>query len=379
MIRRPAFILIFLLAGFISVAQQSDLVRVYLKDACDELNVPDALVTLESYKKKPIIAKYNKKKQYYYFKEVPEDYNTIFASHKNFEIEGFKRIDSFPQRINLMLNCKGNIRLQTERQQKSWVNDGPYSKEIVKTDTIFSGIVVVHDNYKVKISVKNSYDLSFNEVKKKIDSLVAPYGLEYIDDLFPNLFYTHFPSMGNKYPERSYLIDDLDRNRPLSDLLMTENSIYWNISRSAYLQKGDPFSFWESYYYEILYRKKDKTPFDGDCDLLLNEISEHNTNLDLQLVTHYKFRIEENYPLKINCKNLAKYDKQLMNYQFLDKFGNDPTRLMFMDRYFDFEDTFLGKYELDMIIDGEVQYTPPPSETKSNFRYKLELAKPSKI
>lgn len=64
-----------------------------------------------------------------------------------------------------------------------------------------------------------------------------------------------------------------------------------------------------------------------------------------------------------------------MNYQFLKDYDNDPTRVLFMDEYFAHRPIFLGKYELDKIIDGEIVYYPAPYQNMSNFNYKLELSK----
>ncbi|RZJ52298.1 MAG: hypothetical protein EOO44_12255 [Flavobacterium sp.] len=369
---RQLLISLLLLNCFYSTAQNA-LTRIYLKDACQQKKITNAVVSLEAYQKDPIIAKFDKKHKYYYFKNIPDDYNTIFVNHKDFEVEGYPKIDSFPQRIDLMLHCKGNIREIDIREKTYRINENGISSDTVKIDTSFTGVIKVRDNYKVRISLKNSYKLSYNEVKRKIDSIVAPYGLEYIDDLVPNLLFVHVDTQLFDIKEnQSYRPDELDKNQPMIALLEDPQSIFSDSFMT--IASGDPRVL-ESFYYQLLYRKKDKSAFQSDYDLLLQNISEKNKNLKIDLMSYYKFLIDEKYPLKINCKNLSKYDNQIMNYQFFSKYGNDPTRVLLMDPYFMYEDTFLGKYELDMRINGEVRYTPPVSDKKSNFRYKLELLK----
>lgn len=354
--------------------ENSDFIKIYLKDACEKKNITNAVVTLESYQKKPIAAQYDKKQKCYYFEDTPEGYNTIFVNHPDFEIDGFQKIDSFPRRINLLLNCKGNIIDSDIREEKKWIKDERgISHDTIKIDTLATGIVRVRDNYKVKISIKNSYKLSYNEVKRKIDSIVIPYGLEYIDDLVPNMLFVHINTFTfDKKIEQSFLSEELKKNEPLINLLLDPDYIF---SRSYFDVVNQDPRLLSEFYYQLLYRKKDKSAFRGNYDLLLNEISEKNKNLQIGLMLYYKFRFDDDYPLKLNCKNLAKYDDRIMNYQFFSKYGNDPTHVLLMDKYFEYETTFLGKYELDMRIDGEVKYSPPPSDKKSNFRYVLELSK----
>lgn len=374
---KKIYLLIFILYFFgNSYAQEnSNFIRIYLKDACEKKNVTNAAVTLESYQKKQIVAEYNKKLKCYYFENAPEGYNTIFVNHPDFEIDGFQKTDSFPNRINLLLNCKGNIIDRDIREEKKWIkNERGISHDTIIIDTLTTGVVKVRDNYKVKISIKNSYKLSYNEVKRKIDSIVAPYGLEYINDLVPNMFFVHINTFTfDRKTEQSFLSEELKKNDPLINLLLDPDYLF---SKSYFdVVNQDPRLLGE-FYYQLFYRKKDKTAFRGDYDLLLNEIAEKNKKLQLNLMHYYKFRFDDDYPRKINCKNLAKYDDRIMNYQFFSKYGNDPTRVLLMDKYFEYETTYLGKFELDMRIDGEVRYTPPPSDKKSNFRYTPELSKP---
>ena len=357
-------------------SQEPNSIAIYLKDVCQQKNVNDAKVTLEGYKKKTIIAKYNRTKKYYYFENIPIEYNTIFITHNDFETEGFKMNDGFPKKINIQLNCKGNIRkTRTEELVSSEMRSG-VNYAVYKTDTIFTGDVVVRDNYKVKISIKKSYNLSYNEVKRKIDSIVIPYGLESIDNLVPDMFFVHFNGLIiNKNSEQSFTAKTLDKTKSISDLLLDEESILGSFNRYGDFVKDSPYSFWDDCYFQLLYRKKNKTAFRGDYDLLINEIELKNKDLILNLLYYDKFHINEDYPLKISCKNLSKYDNQIMNYQFLKDYDNDPTRVLFMDEYFAHRPIFLGKYELDKIIDGEIVYYPAPYQNRSNFNYKLELSK----
>ncbi|TDE42812.1 hypothetical protein E0I26_13180 [Flavobacterium rhamnosiphilum] len=369
----------FILSFFYSMlcfSQESDSIAIYLKDACQQKNVNNAKVTLEGYKKKPIIAKYNSTKKYYYFENIPIEYNTIFVTHSDFETEGIQENNGFPKRINLQLNCKGNIReTRTKELVSSELRSG-VSYAVYKTDTIFTGSVVVRDNYKVKISIKKSYNLSFNEVKRKIDSIVMPYGLEYIDNLVPDMFFAHFNGlMINSNSEKSFSTQSLDKTKSMSDLLLDQESILGSFNKYGDFVKDSPYSFWDYYYFQLLYRKKDKTAFRGDSDLLINEIEVNNKELILNLLYYDKFFIGGDYPLNISCKNLSKYDNQIMNYQFLKDYDNDSTRVLFMDEYFEHRPIFLAKHELDKIIDGEVVYVPAPHRDRSNFNYKLELSK----
>jgi hypothetical protein len=370
------YFILFFFYSLLCFSQESDSIAIYLKDACEQKNVNNAKVTLEGYKKKPIIAKYNSTKKYYYFDNIPIEYNTIFVTHSDFETEGIQKNDGFPERINLQLNCKGNIReTRTEELVSSEIRSG-VNYAVYKTDTIFTGDVVVRDNYKVKISIKKSSNLSYKEVKRKIDSIVKPYGLEYIDNLVPEMFFTHFNGlMLNSNSEQSFSAQLLDKTKSMSDLLLDQESILGSFNRNGDFVKDSPYSYWDDCYFQLLYRKKDKTAFRGDSDLLINEIEVKNKELILNLLYYDKFLIDENYPLTISCKNLSKYDDKIMNYQFFKDYGNDPTRVLLMDKYFEDRPIFLGKYELDKIIDGEIVYVPAPYRDRSNFNYKLELSK----
>lgn len=370
------YFIFFFFYSMLCLPQESNSIAIYLKDVCQQKNVRHAKVTLEGYRKQAIFAKYNRTKKYYYFESIPKEYNTIFVTHNNFETEGFKMNDGFPKKINLQLNCKGNIRKTTTKELVSSEMRSGVSYAVYKTDTIFTRDVVVRDNYKVKISIKKSYNLSYNEVKRKIDSIVVPYGLEYIDNLVPDVFFFHFNGlMINKNSEQSFTAKTLDKTKSISDLLLDEESILGSFNRYDDFVKDSPYSFWDDCYFQLLYRKKNKTAFKGEFDLLLNEIAKKNNSLNLDLLFYDKFFIDEDYPLKISCKNLSKYDNKIMNYQFFKDYGNDPTRVLLMDEYFTHRPIFLGKYELDKIIDGEIVYYPAPYQNRSNFNYKLELSK----
>ncbi len=365
-----------LVDGVVKNNIQNNFIIIHVKDACQQKNINNAKVTLEAYNKQPIIAKYSKEKKYYYFENPPNDYTTIFVSHNKFETEGYRKDKSFPQKINLQLNCKGNIReTRTEELVSSEVKSG-VNYAVYKIDTIFTGRVVVRDNYKVKISIKKSYNLSYNEIKRKIDSLVVPYGLEYIDNLVPEIFFAHFSSwIVNGNSEQSFPLKSLEKTKSMTNLLTDKESFLSSYNKYGDFVIDSPYSFWDDQYFQLLYRKKDKTTFRGDFDLLLKEISERNPSLKLSLLYYNKFLINHDYPLKISCKNLSKYDDEIMNYQFFEDYDNDPSRVLFMDKYFESTNTYLGKYELDKSIDGEVEYYPKPFQDRSNFNYVLELSK----
>lgn len=202
--------------------------------------------------------------------------------------------DGFPKKINIQLNCKGNIRkTRTEELVSSEMRSG-VNYAVYKTDKIFTGDVVVRDNYKVKISIKKSYNLSYNEVKRKIDSIVIPYGLESIDNLVPDMFFVHFNGLIiNKNSEQSFTAKTLDKTKSISDLLLDEESILGSFNRYGDFVKDSPYSFWDDCYFQLLYRKKNKTAFRGDYDLLINEIELKNKDLILNLLYYDKFHINE--------------------------------------------------------------------------------------
>ncbi|MGV3696450.1 hypothetical protein [Flavobacterium sp.] len=347
--------------------------RVYLKENCKFQNVIEAKVTLEAIGKKTFRAVYDKKGKFYYFDSIPKGYTTIFVEHDQYETDGYLIDEDSPKRIDFNLDCKGNIRqyeIKTNQyKDKGYPTDNYY---YYKNDTIFNNEYVFRDNYKLLISFPNSYSLPYKDIIKKLDSIVKPYGLEFIDDLVPEAIFAKL-ELGEK--SAPYHID---QTKSLKDLASDRNSIIYRIMDygSTYYPIED---FLQSiYYFRLPYRKTDKSAFRGDFDLLLTKLKEEHPEINAELLYANKFFIDTDVKIKISCAELSRYDDKIMNYQFLPDYENDKSRLLFLDPGFGeyvYSRVFIGKYGLDQTWDGEVVYDPQRRTNQSNFRYKRILQK----
>jgi len=101
---RFLFFLILFKSLTVAGQQNSIALKVYLEDAYTGKNIKDAKVTLEGFGVSDIVSKYNSKEDFYYFDEIPYQYNTIMAYHKNYNEKGFLYVQGSPGIVKLKLH-----------------------------------------------------------------------------------------------------------------------------------------------------------------------------------------------------------------------------------------------------------------------------------
>lgn len=95
-------LLICFVSGYIFSQNQHALV-VHLTDAETGKNVKDAKVTLEGFEITPIIGQYDKKKECYFFNQIPKGYNTVMAYHNNYNEKGYQNLTGLPKQLKIKL------------------------------------------------------------------------------------------------------------------------------------------------------------------------------------------------------------------------------------------------------------------------------------
>jgi hypothetical protein len=362
-------ILYFTLLSLCVFAQKKEAcaIKIYLEDAETGKNIDDAKVTLEGFEIPAINAKYDKKERVYYLKNKDySKYRLIYIDHKNKEPQVFKKVKLFPAELTFKLFEKRTIIDTWTNYRKIWVNDtihkeGNYVKEDSIIDVIYKTSWTL-DHHKTLILLKNSSNLTYSEIKAKIDSLVEPYGLEYIDDLVPKMYFMKFFSLPccSRPVGESSIICSVDENKSLKTFFKENpdriNFIKDNAFRDEYSttdffsENVEPYNNvydWEKNCYVLPYRKKSKAPFRIENDPVINRINKNTTQLEFGKIRYNKFSFNEHYsrnkdePIdeitdfikKLTPEIVKQLDAKIMNYRFLRKYKNDYTRVLLMDYY----------------------------------------------
>jgi len=96
-----SFLLLFLfLLGF----GQNPAIKIYVADAENSKNISNAKVCLEGFEIPAIKAQYKKKEKYYYFTEIPKNYNTVMVYHKKYNEKGFQDMNGLPKELKFKLH-----------------------------------------------------------------------------------------------------------------------------------------------------------------------------------------------------------------------------------------------------------------------------------
>ncbi|GGA82652.1 hypothetical protein GCM10008015_24240 [Flavobacterium palustre] len=359
-------------------------IKIYLEDAETGKNISDAKVTLEGYEIPAITGKYDKKNRCFYFSNINySQYDLIYIDSKKKEPQVFKKAKYFPSELNFKLYKKGTIVKIDTYYNKSPVMNSTREGDFVKEDSTTSYInkeISTLDHHKVLIKLENSSSLTYLEIKAKIDSLVEPYGLEYIDDLVPEIYFIQFYglefhgtfagensiicSIDEKKSVKDFFKENPDRinfieNHPMGEDEYTATD-FFSENKEFYNNVYD----WKKNCYVLPYRKKNKTSFRLENDQIINRIKKHTNQLEFGKIIYDKFQIttypsqdnyEENKDItqQLDSKILDELDSQIMNYRFLKEYDNDFTRLMLMD--FDIRDLYLNKDGLNAPRDFDIQ------------------------
>ena len=379
-------LLCFTILSFSVLAQNKEThsIKIYLEDAETGKNIADAKVTLEGFEIPAITGKYDKKQKVYYFKNVDySHYKLIYIDHKNKEPQVFKKTKDFPSELNFKLYKKGTIVNIDTYYNKSPVIDNTREGNFVKQDsTIFyiNKEVSTLDHHKILIKLENSSSLTYSEIKTKIDSLVVPYGLEYIDDLVPKMYFIQFygSEFHRTFAGENSIICSIDEKKSLKGFFK-ENPDRINFiethplgedeytTTDFFSENKDFFNNvydWKKNCYVLPYRKKNKVSFRLENDPVINTINKHTNQLEFGKIIYNKYEItihpsesdyEDNndFTQELNSKKVDELDSKIMNYKFLKQFNNDYTRLMLMD--YDIIDIYLNKDGLNILRDGNIR------------------------
>lgn len=361
-------IILFFLLPCIIIGQNTSTIKVNLKDAYTGKTIRNAKVTLEGFDVNSIKASYDKKTNTYFFKKIDGDkYNLVYVEHPKKEPQIYKKDKNFPTQINIRMYQKG-IRV---KEDTIYYSTGS-SRQDVSTgkDTIIKEIekdISAVDHYKRLIMFKNSSNLTYAEIRKKIDSIVGPYGLEYIEDIEPKMYFVKMysePQMTSFMVGGSSVICNINENKTLLDFLKEESyrviiydeDAYFfgeqNTVESFFGKSPNPFKQggrfdWSKNCYVLPYRKKNKKEFRLENDPVLNKILKNNNaiifgkieynqcslRLDIDYDSKGKILIseEEKYKVNLSPQFFKEIDDKMMNYQFLKQYKNDLTRMMLMD------------------------------------------------
>lgn len=352
------FFLIFSLAR----GQNTPTIKIYLEDAETGKKVNGAKVTLEGIGVSSLKAKFDKQTNTYFFKDIDYDkYNLVYVQHTTKEPQIYKKDRNFPCQINLKMYQKG-IRV---KEDTIYYSTGS-SREDVSTgkDTIMREIekdISAVDHYKRLIMLKNSSNLTYAEIRKKIDSIVKPYGLEYIDDLKPKMYFIKMYGLPNcgMFIGESSIICNITENKTLKSFLK-EESYRINLD-NRFMSDNDLTTFFsenlnEPYYncydwskncYVLPYRKKNKEAFRLENDPIINNVLKNTNDVDFGKLEYQQcsMRIdvdydskgkivineEEKYKVNLSPQFFKEIEDKMMNYQFLKEYNNDLTKVMLMD------------------------------------------------
>lgn len=396
---KQLFTLVFSFLSLFISAQQEEThqIKIFLEDAETGKNIDDAKVTLEGFEIPPIISQYDKKGKYYYFrKKNNQDYTLIYIEHKDKEPQTLKT-KSFPQQLSLKLYKKGTtIETKTEYVKK-W-SDANTNK--TKEDSVINSIhtvVSTLDHYKTLILLKNSSNLTYSKIRSKIDSIVVPLGLEYIDDLVPKMYFIKFYGSENCSSQigENSIICNIDENKSLKKFFKenpsrvrfagtticgSEETIIDFLSENK-----DPYNNqydWEKNCYILPYRKRNKKAFRVENDSVLNKIKKNTSQLEFGKIIYNKFDIYEDvlsnksvpkeqitdFTEKLSSKIIDELDVAIMNYAFLSNYNYDYSRVLLMD--YNIQSLHLNKYGLSESKDLS---NPAPLTFKSKWRHSFLL------
>lgn len=369
-------IFFFALSSFHISAQEkaTPAIKIYLEDAETGKNVDDAKVTLEGFEIPAITANYNKKDRYYYFKNKNyNNYTILYIDHKNKEPQAIKT-KILPAQANFKLFKKGTTVETRTEYLKIWKRDS--IDNIQREDSVINNIhktVSTLDHHKILILLKDSSDLTYSEIRAKIDSIVKPFGLEYIDDLVPKMYFIKFYGLehcSSPLGENS-IICNIDQNKSLKQffkehtarisLLGTTICGSEDTIMDFFSENDQPYNNqynWKKNCYLLPYRKKNKKVFRIENDPVLNKIIRNTTSLEFGKLKYNKFEIYErdlinNHQLIEQIKDFDKklsskikdLDSKIMNYSFLSKYNNDYSRILLMD--YNIKNVYLDNYILN--------------------------------
>jgi hypothetical protein len=113
-------------------------IKIYVSDAETGKNIPNAKVTLEGYEIPAIQGSYQKAGAYYYFKQVPQGYNTVMVYHSKYNEKGFQDVNGLPKVLRLKLQDYRYVSYSFEKpilkeMRKSYSKPDKYLEKIMSS------------------------------------------------------------------------------------------------------------------------------------------------------------------------------------------------------------------------------------------------------
>ena len=269
---------------------QNPAVKIYVADAETAKNISNAKVCLEGFEIPAIKAQYNKKEKYYYFTEIPKNYNTVMVYHKKYNEKGFQDINGLPKELKFKLH----------EPLQNYYDFVDFANRTKKHH------FYVEDSY--KIVIRTNSNMTYSEFKNKFYSFLETNKIE-IEPINPSLKYqynkekiiTH--NVNEAYPELKDcknqfcvfpLIDGYDNYE--SNCRSGQDRSYDEIvfffrkkDKSKFKRFNDPIirnieKTGEFIVYPIIYYKR--SVYDGDYDDLFHNIFNPYKNRDKENIKY---------------------------------------------------------------------------------------------
>ena len=252
-----SFLLLFLfLLGF----GQNPAIKIYVADAENSKNISNAKVCLEGFEIPAIKAQYNKKEKYYYFTEIPKNYNTVMVYHKKYNEKGFQDINGLPKELKFKLH---------EPLQNYY--DFDYETSDEQPNKKFYNYYV-EDPYKIVIRPKK--EMSYNDFRNYIYSYIKENNIE-IEPVNP---------VWERYKLENNIKENLEPYPLYNDLYLPNEDFYKNeftifpiAYYRSYIGHADvkPVSN-DSKFITLFFRKKNKEKFKRFNDEIINQLSKNS-------------------------------------------------------------------------------------------------------
>jgi hypothetical protein len=252
-----SFLLLFLfLLGF----GQNPAIKIYVADAENSKNISNAKVCLEGFEIPAIKAQYNKKEKYYYFTEIPKNYNTVMVYHKKYNEKGFQDMNGLPKELKFKLH---------EPLQNYYDFDYETSNE--QPNKKFYNYYV-EDPFKIVIRPKK--EMSYNDFRNYIYSYINENNIE-IEPVNP---------VWERYKLENNIKENLEPYPLYNDLYLPNEDFYKNeftifpiAYYRSYIGHADvkPVSN-DSKFITLFFRKKNKEKFKRFNDEIINQLSKNS-------------------------------------------------------------------------------------------------------
>ena len=252
-----SFLLLFLfLLGF----GQNPAIKIYVADAENSKNISNAKVCLEGFEIHAIKAQYNKKEKYYYFTEIPKNYNTVMVYHKKYNEKGFQDMNGLPKELKFKLH---------EPLQNYYDFDYETSNE--QPNKKFYNYYV-EDPFKIVIRPKK--EMSYNDFRNYIYSYINENNIE-IEPVNP---------VWERYKLENNIKENLEPYPLYNDLYLPNEDFYkdeFTIFPIAYYRSYNghadvkPVSN-NSKFITLFFRKKNKEKFKRFNDEIINQLSKNS-------------------------------------------------------------------------------------------------------